>query len=64
MTDNQLATRLASTQRAGKVTTEMLFEYADRLNRMNFVRCTDKPYFVGRRENSEGKIEAYLDRHA
>lgn len=49
-------------RRAGKVTVEMLYELADSLNRSNFVRDSDKKYFVNRKSNGDGTFTHYLDR--
>jgi hypothetical protein len=46
----------------GKVTTAMLHDYADRLNRTWFVRHSGKPYHVGRKTDADGSVVHFLDR--
>lgn len=53
--DGQLA-------KSGKVTVEMLHELVERSNRMEWVRASGKPYFVGKRTNGDGTFTHFLDR--
>lgn len=62
MAANPLIDRLP--QNRGRVTTEMLHDYADHLNTLGWVRASGKPYHVGVRVNSDGKTEHFLDRRA
>lgn len=60
MTANPLLLRQPA--RPGKVTVEMLEKLVVSLNRTGFVKDSDKPYFVGKRINSDGALEHFLDR--
>lgn len=55
--DNPLIT---GKPRAGKVTTDMLHELADSLNRERFVRGMGRHYRVGREPDGEGGVRHFL----
>lgn len=61
MTANRLAV-VDGDRRRGTVTVEMLYDLVERSNRMEWVRDSGKPYFVGRRANGDGTITHFLDR--
>jgi hypothetical protein len=56
MTSNPLARRRAEEP------SRSLDEHVATLNRMNWVRASGKPYFVGERKLEDGEIQRFVDR--
>jgi len=43
---------------------DMLYKHCEEANKMNWVIASGRPYFVNRRENSDGTFTHFVDRKA
>jgi hypothetical protein len=43
---------------------DMLYKHCEEANKLNWVIASGRPYFVNRRENSDGTFTHFVDRSA